>query len=49
MERSRWFGQAERKEDRYWANSCGDLVVEGVKGKGRGRYRQLCRERHAKV
>ena len=35
--RLRWFGHVERKEKDDWVAACRDLVIDGTKGKGRGR------------
>ena len=35
--RLRWFGHVERKERDDWVSACRNVVVEGDKGKGRGR------------
>lgn len=35
--RLRWFGHVERKSADDWVSACRNLVVEGVRGRGRGR------------
>src|SRR5260221_3414572 len=35
--RLRWFGQIERKNKDNWVAACRDMVVEGEKGRSRGR------------
>jgi len=35
--RLRWFGHVERKNKDDWVAACRDMVVEGEKGRGRGR------------
>jgi hypothetical protein len=35
--RLRWFGHVERKEQDDWVSACRNVLVEGDKGKGRGR------------
>src|SRR5260221_8246293 len=35
--RLRWFGHIERKNKDDWVAACRDMVVEGEKGRGRGR------------
>ena len=35
--RLRWFGHVERKGEDDWVSRCRDLVVEGYRGRGRGR------------
>jgi hypothetical protein len=35
--RLRWFGHVERKEGSDWVSRCRSMVVEGQRGKGRGR------------
>jgi hypothetical protein len=35
--RLRWFGHIERKDKDDWVSSCRELVVDGSRGRGRGR------------
>ena len=35
--RLRWFGHVERKQEDYWVFACRNLVVEGNRGRGRGK------------
>ena len=42
--RLRWFGHVERKEPEDWVSACRSMVVEIVKGKGRGRPRKTWRQ-----
>jgi len=42
--RLRWFGHVERKESDDWVSACRSMVVESVKGKGRGRPRKTWRQ-----
>ena len=35
--RLRWFGHVERKQKDDWVSACRNLVVEGNKGRGRGK------------
>jgi hypothetical protein len=35
--RLRWFGHVERKSEDDWVSACRELVVDGVKGRGRGK------------
>ena len=35
--RLRWFGHVERKSKEDWVSKCRHLIVEGPRGKGRGR------------
>src|SRR5208282_1075644 len=39
-----WFGHVERKQPDDWVSACRHIVVENVKGIGRGRPRKTCRE-----
>jgi len=34
--RLRWFGHVERKSRDDWVTACRELVVDGVRGRGRG-------------
>ena len=43
--RLRWFGLVERKQPDDWVSACRHIVVESVKGRGRGRPRKTLRER----
>ena len=42
--RRRWFGHVERKQPDDWVSACRHIVVESVKGRGRGRHRKTWRE-----
>ena len=42
--RLRWFGHVERKEPADWVSACRSMVVESVKGRGRGRPRKTWRQ-----
>src|SRR5208282_4377555 len=42
--RLRWFGHMERKQPDDWVSACRYIVVESVKGRGRGRPRKTWRE-----
>ena len=35
--RLQWFGHVERKSQDDWVSKCRDLVIDGVRSKGRGR------------
>ena len=35
--RLRWFGHVERKSEDDWVSACRELVVDGAKGRGRGK------------
>ena len=35
--RLRWFGHVERKHEDDWVSACRNLVVEGNRGRGRGK------------
>ena len=39
-----WFGHVERKQPDDWVSACRHIVVESVKGRGRGRPRKTLRE-----
>ena len=43
--RLRWFGHVERKQPDYWVSACRNIVVESIKGRGRGTPRKTWRER----
>ena len=48
--RLRWFRHVERKEPDDWVSACRSMVVESVKGRGRGRtWRQCVDEEMAKL
>ena len=38
--RLKWFGHVERKQPDDWESACRHIVVESVKGRGRGRPRK---------
>ena len=42
--RLRWFGHVKRKQPDDWVSACRHIVVESVKGRGRGRPRKTWRE-----
>ena len=42
--RLRWFGHVERKQSDDWVSACRLIVVESVKGRGRGRPWKTWRE-----
>ena len=42
--RLRWFGHVEHKEPNDWVLACRSMVVESVKGRGRGRPRKTLRQ-----
>ena len=42
--RLRWFGHVERKQPDDWVSACRHIVVESVKGRGRGRPRKIWHE-----
>jgi hypothetical protein len=42
--RWRWFGRVERKQPDDWVSACRHIVVESVKGRGRGRPWKTWRE-----
>ena len=42
--RLRWFGHVERKHPDDWVSACRHIVVESVKGRGRGRPWKTWRE-----
>jgi len=42
--RLRWFEHVEHKELDDWVSACRSIVVEGVKGRGRGRPRKTWRQ-----
>src|SRR5208282_2068409 len=42
--RLRWFGNVELKQPDDWVSACRHIVVESVKGRGRGRPRKTWRE-----
>ena len=41
--RLRWFGHVEHKEPDDWVSACRSMVVDSVKGRGRGRPRKTWR------
>ena len=43
-DRLRWFGHVERKKPDDWESACINMVIESVKGRGRGRPRMKWRE-----